>query len=200
MDPITFPWQRSCVDMTLNDQTITSPGDYAAPSEQVAPTTTASLRMALTSPEARQTSPARSGLSMDLSWRPPPLWSFLDDPTSEACHLIIFKEFAQLVKECAPDAIVRNSCEILRTVVTARYLQYKIEGFQPADDDESCCFWSPLHPVGDELSRFNVHYCSLRSIWRRCYHDRLHLAITTCFRQHRVLINKHMYAMLATSC
>ena len=69
-----------------------------------------------------------------------PLWSFLDDPTLEACHLIIFKEFTELVKEFAPDAIVRNSCVILRTVVTARYLQYKIEGLHPADDDASCCF------------------------------------------------------------
>lgn len=46
----------------------------------------------------------------------PPLWSFFDDPTNETFHLINLEEFTEMVNGCAPDALVRISSVILRTL------------------------------------------------------------------------------------
>ena len=49
----------------------------------------------------------------------PPIWDLLDcQPTVETLHLLKLEEFTDLINECAPDALVRNSFVILATSIS----------------------------------------------------------------------------------
>ena len=63
----------------------------------------------------------------------PPIWDLLDlQPNSETLHLLSLVEFTDLLKRCAPDALVRNAFVILRMVATVRYLHLKSQELHEA--------------------------------------------------------------------